>query len=319
MFNKPKHTAILLFALLGAILGYKYLPSGVKINQNTINIAENITIEKPLVFPKKIHIPRDVRIGGYFEFLDSIVTIYDPLVSYSLTEHLLVRANPWIIDTLVNTDYYHMMARDSFVYDQKKLVVLQKGTSITIPDSLKAETIIRDMFTTTIDVNIPEFKLRIFQENRKLFEFPVRVGQNGMQFLEATGRLTDLRTKAGVGLIVAHHKNPVFYNPVNNERYKFTKRDDGKITLMPRIPSLETEINGVRNGQLIHTTTNPNTLGKAYSNGCIGTKEGDTWIIYYYAPVGTAINIRYALDVPETHEDQRILNDIYERIPGSKT
>jgi L,D-transpeptidase ErfK/SrfK len=212
-----------------------------------------------------------------------------------------------------------MMAHDSFVYDQRKLVVLQKGTSILIPDSLKAETLKREMVTTTIDINIPEFKLRIFEVNKKLYEFPVRVGKNGTQFLEATNRLTDLRTKEGAGIIVAHHKSPVFYNPATNERYKFTKRDDGKITLMPRIPSIETKINGVRNGQLIHATTNPKTLEKAYSHGCIGTKEGDTWVIYYYAPVGTAINIRYALDIHENQEDQRILNDIYERIPGSET
>ncbi len=52
-----------------------------------------------------------------------------------------------------------------------------------------------------------------------------------------------------------------------------TKRDDEKRTFMPLIPWIETEINGIRNGQMIHPTTNPKTLGKAYSNGCIRVRE----------------------------------------------
>ena len=76
---------------------------------------------------------------------------------------------------------------------------------------------------------------------------------------------------------------------------------------MPQIPWIETEINGVRNGQMIHPTTNPKTLGKAYSNGCIGTTEADAWIIYYYAPIGTPIEIKYDLK----NEDGKTLIDIY--------
>tara|TARA_R110000868_G_scaffold60723_3_gene185075 strand:+ start:2130 stop:2405 length:276 start_codon:yes stop_codon:yes gene_type:complete len=78
-----------------------------------------------------------------------------------------------------------------------------------------------------------------------------------------------------------------------------------------KIPWIETQINGVRNGQMIHPTTNPETLEKAYSNGCIGTKEADAWILYYYAPLGTKITIRYDL---QTYEEGRVVNvlkDIY--------
>ena len=80
---------------------------------------------------------------------------------------------------------------------------------------------------------------------------------------------------------------------------------------MPQIPWIETEINGVRNGQMIHPTTNPKTLGKPYSNGCIGTKEGDAWVIYYYAPIDTGIRIRYDLNVKEAKGQKEILKDIY--------
>ena len=67
----------------------------------------------------------------------------------------------------------------------------------------------------------------------------------------------------------------------------------------------------MRNGQLIHPTTNPITLGKAYSNGCIGTNEGDAWVIYYYAPIGTKIKIRYDLDLMDIDDKRQVLKDIY--------
>ena len=56
-----------------------------------------------------------ITIEDYFQFMDSLVRKYDPITPYRLTEHLIVRRNLWIIDTLRNTDYYRMKARDSFV------------------------------------------------------------------------------------------------------------------------------------------------------------------------------------------------------------
>ena len=81
---------------------------------------------------------------------------------------------------------------------------------------------------------------------------------------------------------------------------------------MPQIPWIETEINGIRNGQMIHPTTNPKSLGKAYSNGCIGTKEADAWVIYYHAPLGTKVKIRYDLETYEEGMVISVLKDIYE-------
>jgi len=123
-------------------------------------------------------VEKKVRIGDYFAFMDSLVAVYDTLVSYKLSEHILVRANPWIIDTLANTDYYRMMARDSFVYDQKELIVLRAFDSLIVPDSLEASKILNDMQSTWIDINIPEFKLRIYRDSVLLYTFPIRVGQN---------------------------------------------------------------------------------------------------------------------------------------------
>jgi L,D-transpeptidase ErfK/SrfK len=61
----------------------------------------------------------------------------------------------------------------------------------------------------------------------------------------------------------------------------------------------------------MHPTTNPVTLGKAVSNGCIGTNEADAWVIYYYAPINTKINITYNLNIKSNTDKNIILRDIY--------
>ncbi|MFT5738438.1 MAG: L,D-transpeptidase ErfK/SrfK [Maribacter sp.] len=262
--------------------------------------------------PKKVRVGRNILIEEYFKFVDSLVNKYDSLVPYTLSEHVLVRSNLWIMDTLANTDYYRMMIRDSFVYDQRKMIALPEGSILKIPDSLTACQILDNFANTQIDVNIPEFKLRIFEDSILLYTFPIRVGQNRERYLKFGDRVTDLRTKIGKGRIIDHVKHPEFYNPVDGKQFYVTKRDDGKITIMPQIPWIETEINSIRNGQMIHPTTNPKTLGKAYSNGCIGTKEADAWIIYYHVPLGTKIKIRYDLENYEEGLVISVLKDIYD-------
>jgi len=258
-----------------------------------------------------VTINKSIVIGDYFQFMDSIVKRYDSITSYKLTEHLLVRSNSWILDTLQNTDYYRMMSRDSFVYDQKKMIALPKGNSIVIPDSIQAKALTSSFQKTRIDINIPEFKLRIYVDSVLLYIFPIRVGRNEKKYLEMSGRVQDLKTKTGEGSIVAFVKNPRYVNPANNHEYYVTNRDDKKVTKLPQIPFIETELNGLRHGQLIHPTTNPVTLGKAYSNGCIGTKEADAWVIYYYASLGTKIIIRYDLNVLNEAGDSSVFKDIY--------
>ena len=281
--------------------------------QNTLGLLDNKS-DKALVAMddfKTVSVTKSVKIANYFQYIDSIVKHYDSLTPYTLTEHLLVRANPWIIDTLQNTDYYRMMARDSFVYNQKELIVLRVGNTIKIPDSLKADELLKAFNNTQLDINIPEYKLRIYEDSILLYEFPIRVGKNQSKYLKMSGRIQDLRTKTGEGHIVNHVRNPRYVNPVNNHEYVVTKRDDEKVTKLPQIPFIETEINGLRYGQLIHPTTNPETLGKAYSNGCIGTNEADAWVIYYYAPLTTKIKIRYNLTAVNEDGETIVFKDIY--------
>lgn len=281
--------------------------------QNALGLLNNKS-NKALVATgdfKTVLVTKTVKIADYFQYIDSLVKYYDSLTPYTLTEHLLVRANPWIIDTLQNTDYYRMMAIDSFVYNQKDLIVLRKGNTVKIPDSLKADALQKAFKNTRLDINIPEFKLRIYEDSILHYEFPIRVGKNERKYLEMSGRTQDLKTKTGEGQIVNHVRNPRYVNPVNNHQYFVTKRDDNRITKLPQIPFIETEINGLRYGQLIHPTTNPVTLEKAYSNGCIGTKEADAWVVYYYAPIETKIKIRYDLTAINNKGETIVFKDIY--------
>mgnify|MGYP001954130443 CR=1 FL=1 len=146
------------------------------------------------------------------------------------------------------------------------MIALPKNNTLIIPDSILAASLKDKMDNTVLDVNIPEFKLRIIENGVVKHAISVRTGQYRKRYLEMSGRVNDLRTKTGEGTIVRHAKNPDFYNPVNGKRFTHTNRDDKKRTVMPQIPWIETEINGLRHGQMIHPTTNPKSLGKAYSN-----------------------------------------------------
>ena len=307
---------VLLFYVFAALLLIVFASacfenSGAKTLTKKTNNINQVYHKDSLV--NLVLLKKEITVENYFQFLDSLVNKYDSLTSYKLSEHLLVRANPWIIDTLQNTDYYRRIAQDSFVYNQKNMTVLAKGAILVIPDSILAEKIQNSFKSTLIDVNIPEFKLRIYEANNILYDFPVRVGRDEKVYLEMSGRIQDLKTKTGKGRIVNHVRNPRYVNPVNNHEYFVTKRDDERVTKLPQIPFVETEINGVRNGQLIHPTTNAVTLGKAYSNGCIGTSEADAWVIYYFAPLETKIEIRYDLNVVNKEGDSIILKDIYSK------
>lgn len=275
----------------------------------------SVQSQEPVADPVFQMIHRDIPIRSYFEYLDSLVAVYDSLLSFPVSEHLIVRANPWLIDTLAETDYYRLMEKGIFVYDPQALIVLHRGDSLLIPDSLTAVELLKKMAETHLDLNIPEYKLRIFEGNRLLYTFPVRVGRNEKKYLAMAGRTVDLRTRPGTGFIWRINRKPVFINPSDNKPYYETRRDDGKRTKLPRIPWLEPELDGHRYGHLIHPTTNPETLGKAYSNGCIGTREADAWRIYYHAPVGTKVVVRYELTVVDETGDTLHLKNIY---PGMK-
>ncbi len=256
-------------------------------------------------------VPKDVSVKEYFHFIDSLVLFHDPRLSYSLTEHVLVQHNAWIIDTLRHSDYYHKKAQGIFVFDQPALTVLCQGDTLYMPGVAEAMRIKNRLRHTLIDVNIPEYTLRIIVFDTVRYTFPVRVGRNERKYLKTAGRVVPLQTPIGEGTIVRIARNPYFVDPVSGRKYSHTKRDDGVYTRMPQVPWLEPMINGERQGALIHPTTNPKTLGKASSHGCVGTEESAAWTIYYHAPPGTKVKFRYDLTVPGAKGDTVHLPDIY--------
>lgn len=273
------------------------------------------TVEPPLAV---IPVMQPVTVGGYFSYLEALVRQYDTLAPYDLSEHLLVRANPWLIDTLENTDYYRQKARGNFVFDQRKMIVLHPGDTLRLPGPQTAAALIASMNNTRLDVNIPAFRLDIVEGDSILYSFPCRVGKNTEKFLVVAGHEVDLRTRTGTGEIIRINRAPVFTDPVTGERFKFTKRDDRNFTRMPLIPWLEPIIDGQRYGQMIHPTTNARTVGRAASNGCIGLKEADAWRVYYYAPLGTKVVIRYDLMEVDEKGDTLRYDDVYRYKSGGK-
>lgn len=320
IYSMIRHAEITLFLFL--LIWSCSLSEPKKIAQNTPILPDTIdTITnsktEPVIIVRdsvayNIEVGYDVPVKKYFRFLDSIIAAADTLaLGYKPDEYTLVHANPWIIDTLQSFDYYRLMERGIFVYDQPQLIVLHKGTKLMMPDSIWAASIRKKLKETVIDVNIPEFTLRIFQFGKKILECKVRVGRNADEYLQVAGRSVNLKTPIGKGEIVRIAREPLYINPRTGKKYDKTQRDDGKYTLMPIIPWIEPSINGIRYGAMIHPTTNPETLGKAYSHGCIGTTEHDAWFIYYNAPIGTPVIFRYDLMVIQPDGDTLFLKDIY--------
>jgi L,D-transpeptidase ErfK/SrfK len=187
-----------------------------------------------------------------------------------------------------------------------------------VPDSMEVQAIRSKLKGVMIELNIPEFALRIWQNDSLIHACPVRVGKDERKYLALARHEVNLRTPIGDGHIVRIERNPLYINPVDGHRYKTTRRDDGRYTQLPRIPFLEPEINGIRSGALIHPTTNRSTLGKAVSNGCVGLSEADAWMVYYHAPLGARVRFRYELVVTDSSGQLRTLDDIYQKNTSSR-
>lgn len=256
-------------------------------------------------------VPENLAIKKYYAYIDSLACKYQQLLNYSISEHTIVRANPWIIDTLAALDYYLAKKQGRCVLQQDTFTILKKGDVVFIPDSATAAAINDTLQHTVIDVNLPEFKLRIFEFEKLKYEFLVRIGRNEKKFLVLANRKVNLKTPIGIGEIVRVAIDPYYINPTTGKRYYQTRRDDNVYTKMPVIPWIEPEINGIRYGSLIHPTTNETTLGKAYSSGCVGTKEADAWYIYYHAPIGTKVIFRYDLVTINAEGDTLRHADVY--------
>jgi len=302
-----------LILLMVLITSCSSSPSDLTLNELSENIDSISNIApKEIRLPEYLAVTINVRMKDYFTFIDSLANArLDSSTTFK--EYILVNANPWIIDSLRSLDYYHQKAKGLFVYDQSKQIIFHKGDSLLIPDEIVTATILNSLYITQMDVNLPEYKLRIIQGRDTVFTCNIRIGQNKNMYLEFYQKEFDLRTPTGEGEIVEVRKNPKYFDLQTGEEYIETIRDDGRRTKMPIIPSLTPILNGKLSGTLIHATTNPKSLGKAYSHGCIGTSEPDIWSLYYYAPIGTKVKFRYDLNVKDELGNIKKLSDIYYR------
>jgi len=299
------------FSLLINLIGFTIVILTIPSCQNKDNgskFNENTTPDF-VTYNDEVVITEDVSLSQYFYFIDSLLLLVNENSPVEINEYVLVHANPWIIDSLAATDYYILKDKGLIVRDLLALTIFHKGQVLRIPKQAEINLIKTKLKDINLDLNIPEYRLRVFESDHILHEFIVRVGRDERKFLAMADHVVDLKTKTGDGEIVRIVKNASFINPVNNKAYHLTHRDDSIITSLPSIPWLEPELNGIKHGQLIHPTTNLKTLGKSYSNGCVGLRESDSWILYYHAPLGTRVNFRYDLSLP----DQPKLKDIYNK------
>lgn len=64
-----------------------------------------------------LRINHDVLLNGYLDFMDSLIAQLDTTLNYPVNEYALVLNNPWLIDSLENTDYYRLKGKGMFVED----------------------------------------------------------------------------------------------------------------------------------------------------------------------------------------------------------
>lgn len=260
----------------------------------------------------RFQIGKNVRIKEYFNWMDSLTIHYDSLTESTLSELHIVHANPWIMTRLISTDYYFQKELGNQISNQREMVILHKEDSLSIPSNYLVDSIMSRLNCIALDVNIPEYTLRILENDTILFQFPVRVGKKGQRYLPYLNREIQMETVIGEGQVIEKLRDPIFINFKTGKQYKYTQRDDGFTTRMPIVPALIPEINGLPSNQVIHATTNPITLGKPYSHGCIGIGEPAAWIAYYHCLRGTPVSFRYDLWILDDDGDSIKLEDVYE-------
>ena len=262
-----------------------------------LDTKQDSSILVPIRNYQNIVIQQVIYFNSFFTLIDSLALSSELPSDLGVSKDLIiVSSNPWILDSLRRTDYREAALRGKFIDDLNKEPIIPAGATIRIPDSLQASLLAAELLSTRLVLNIPEFRLRLIRGADTILNCPVRVGRNEQVYLEAVGQTVDLRTPVGKGRIHRVWRTPKSVNLHTGEEYIFTRRDDNRVTKMPPIPSLEPEINHRRNGKMIHATTNPVTLGKAFSHGCVGVSEADMWTIYFNMPVGAAVEFRYDLE-----------------------
>lgn len=146
-----------------------------------------------------------------------------------------------------------------------------------------------------IEIQVPAFSVRLYAGDERIRDYRCRVGKTttptrtGEGYVSARFRPTVFRYDKGekAGEIITHSRIRRYHNgPVMKTI---------RIPYDERIRGLELRIDGRVSGQIIHSTTNPETVGHVYSSGCLGLYEDDMLELFERTPKGTTVSIRYDL------------------------
>ena len=107
--------------------------------------------------------------GEYFDVMDDFIDRYNEIQNTPIDEYIFVHCNPWIIDSLAATDYYIMKEKGNTVLDNRNLIILNRGDKLNLPDSAEIIKIKLKLDSIWLDVNIPEYKLRIRKGDEVLY------------------------------------------------------------------------------------------------------------------------------------------------------
>ena len=143
-----------------------------------------------------------------------------------------------------------------------------------------------------IYVNIPSFTLKLISGGECEKKYKIRVGKLATKTITGVGSVTKKFKTSYFRYSSGEQKGEIIR--YSNIRSSF----NGKIVKRIKIPydkikGVELEINGVVTGQIIHATTNPETLGHACSSGCIGLSIEDMLDLYGRVKSGTKVLIEY--------------------------
>jgi len=129
-----------------------------------------------------------------------------------------------------------------------------------------------------IKVNIPAYRLTVYQNGEVYGSYPIAVGKPGNE------------TPVGEFAIVRKVKNPVWYPP----------RGGAPVPSGPANPLGYRWLEYRTPGYGIHGTSNPASIGHAVSLGCIRMNNRDVEALYEVLPVGTPVRIVYETVTVET-------------------
>ncbi len=142
-----------------------------------------------------------------------------------------------------------------------------------------------------VEINIPEFTLRVFRDDEVIRTFPVGVGRPGFP------------TPVGSFRVISKVEHPVWENPYLGPGVK-------RIGAGAENP-LGTRwigFHATEQGEYgMHGTDSPETVGKLSSHGCIRMRIPDAEALYQLVSVGTPVRITYETHRLESRDGQLIL------------